>query len=74
MSKLLKSQLKQRPTYESLVKDTILEPKDKIALPDRQATILRKTQELSRYDDVEFLDLEKTTKIKQKNKHNKWTW
>ena len=59
MSKLLKSQLKQRPTYETLVKDTILEPKDKIALPDRQATILRKTQQLSRYDDFEFIDLEK---------------
>ena len=59
MSKLIKSQLKQRPTYETLVKDTILEPKDKIALPDRQATILRKTQQLSRYDDVEFIDLEK---------------
>ena len=48
MIKLLKSQLKQRPTYESLVKDTILEPKDKIALPDRQATILRRTFEIRR--------------------------
>ena len=57
MTKLLKTQLHQRPTYETLVKDTILEPKDKIALPDRQATILRKTQQLSRYDDSEFLDL-----------------
>ena len=59
MSKLNKAQMHQRPTYETLVKDTILEPKDKIALPDRTATILRKTQQLSRYDDVEFLDLEK---------------
>ena len=59
MTKLLKTQLHQRPTYETLVKDTILEPKDKIALPDRTATILRKTQQLTRYDDVEFLDLEK---------------
>ena len=49
----------QRPTYETLVEDTILEPKDKIALPDRAATILRKTQQLTRYDDAEFLDLEK---------------
>jgi hypothetical protein len=59
MSKLNKAQMHQRPTYETLVKDTILEPKDEIALPDRQATILRKTQQLSRYDDAEFLDLEK---------------
>ena len=57
--KLNKAQMHQRPTYETLVKDTILEPKDKIALPDRTATILRKPQQLSRYDDAEFLDLEK---------------
>ena len=57
--KLNKAQMHQRPTYETLVKDTILEPKDKIALPDRAATILRKTQQLTRYDDAEFLDLEK---------------
>ena len=57
--KLHKSQMHQRPTYETLAKDTILEPKDRIALPDRTATILRRTQQLSRYDDVEFIDLEK---------------
>ena len=57
--KLNKAQLRQRPTYETLIKDTILESKDKIALPDRQATILRKTQKFPRYDDHEFLDLEK---------------
>ena len=66
MSKLSKAQMHQRPTYETLVRDTILEPKDKIALPDRQATLLRSTQQLSRYDDAEFLDLEKdNAKIKQ---------
>ena len=59
MTKLVKSQLHQRPTYETLVKDTILEPKYEIALPDRIASILRRTQQLSRYDDHEFLDLEK---------------
>ena len=59
MAKLLKAELHKRPTYETLVRDTILEPKDKIALPDRQATILRKTQQLTRYDEADFLDLEK---------------
>ena len=59
MTKLLKAELHKRLTYETLVKDTILNPKDKIALPDRQATILRKTQQLTRYDEAEFLDLEK---------------
>ena len=57
--KLNKAQMHLRPTYETLVKDTILEPKDRIALPDRTATLLRRTQQLSRYDDVEFIDLEK---------------
>ena len=74
MTKLLKAQLHQRPTYETLVKDSILEPKDKIALPDRQATILRNTQQLSRYDGAEFLDLEKDNekiaKEQAQNKHN----
>ena len=61
MAKLLKSQLHRRPTYEVLVKDTVLNPKDKIHLPDRDATILRKTQQLTKYDEVGFLDLEKDT-------------
>ena len=73
MSKLSKAQMHQRPTYETLVRDTILEPKDKIALPDRQATILRKSQQLSRYDDAEFLDLEKDNEKYSKSKQDKQT-
>ena len=48
----------QRPTYETMVRDTILEPKDKIALPDRRATQLRKMQQLNMFDDAELIDLE----------------
>ena len=59
MTKILKMQLHKRPTYEVLLKDTVLNPKDKIDLPDREATILRKTQQLTRYDEADFLDLEK---------------
>ncbi len=62
MTKLIKSQLHQRPTYETLVRDSNLEPKDKIALPDKEASILRRTQQLSRYDDVEFMDFKKDNK------------
>ena len=51
--KLNKSQMHQRPTYETLVKDTNLEPKDQIALPDRQATMLRKR---SNYHDTMMLN------------------
>ena len=68
MSKLNKAQMHQRPTYETLVKDTILEPKDRIALPDRAATILRKTQQLTRYDDAEFLDMDKDNEMMAKAK------
>jgi len=58
MSKILTAGMKRRATYESLVRDTILEPKDKIKLPNREASILRRTQQLSRYDDDDFLGLE----------------
>ena len=46
MTKLIsfqKSTMNKRPTFEALLHDTILEPKDKIALPNRQATQLRNT-------------------------------
>ena len=52
--KFNKAQMHQRPTYETLVKDTMLEPKDKIALPDRQATMLRKGS--SNYHDTMMLN------------------
>ena len=63
LSKILKAQLHKIPTYQALIRDSVLDPKGKIALPDRQATILRKTQQLSRYDDSEFFDLEKHENI-----------
>ena len=59
MSKIFTADMKRRATYETRVRDTILEPKDKINLPDREATLLRNTQQLSRYDDDDFLGLEK---------------
>ena len=68
MTKLLKAQLHKRPTYEVLVKDTVLNPNDKIDLPDREATILRKTQQLTKYDEVGFLDLEKDNENIEKQK------
>ena len=68
MTKLLKAQLHNIPTYEVLLKDAVLNPKDKIDLPDREATILRKTQQLTRYGEVGFLDLEKDNENIQKPK------
>ncbi len=52
----------KRPTYAELVRDTITNPKDKIVLPDRYATQLRNTPQLTRYDDETFLDLTQDNK------------
>jgi len=65
MSKLLqlqKNSMRERPTYESLLNDTVLNPKDRIALPNRRATQLRNTQYLAMWDDPQFLDLDKQAK------------
>ena len=45
------------PPYDELVRDTILDPKDKIALPNRMATQLRNTPPLTRFDDDASLNL-----------------
>jgi hypothetical protein len=58
----------KRPTYETLVKDTILNPKDEIYLPDRRATLLRNTQKLSQYDDEAFIEIEDENKNIMKEK------
>ncbi len=47
----------KKPTYEEMVKESITNPTDKIALPDREATQLRNTPQLTRYDDESLLDL-----------------
>jgi hypothetical protein len=52
-----KAAMHKVPTYQELI-DEIIHPTDKIALPDRMATQLRGTQQLSRFDDSEAsLDL-----------------
>jgi len=62
-TKIFKSTMHPRETYESLVRDTILNPKDKIALPDRKATLLRSTQQLNQWDDERFLNLDDEQKV-----------
>ena len=62
MGSLAKQAMRQRSTYESLVRDTILEPRDKINLPNRTATLLRSTQKLNQFDDESFLDLDEENK------------
>ena len=62
MVSLAKKTMHQRPTYETLVRDTILEPRDKINLPNRKATLLRSNQKLQMFDDESFLDLDEENK------------
>ena len=62
MLKLNKQQMHQRPTYETLVRDTVLNPKDKINLPNRQATLLKLTQKLQMFDDESFIDIDEENK------------
>ncbi len=49
----------RKPTYAEMVKSTITNPTDKIDLPDRYATRLRNTPQMTRYDDESFLELTK---------------
>jgi hypothetical protein len=65
MSKLIsfeKSTMSKRPSYNELVYDTILNPQDKIQMPDRQAKILRNSQKLTQFDDPASFDLEQQSK------------
>jgi hypothetical protein len=56
----------KQPTYDEMVHETITHPTDKIGLPDRMATILRNTPQLTRFDDDSFLNLnEEQGKITQ---------
>jgi hypothetical protein len=59
MMHLDKSAYHKKPTYDEMVIESITHPTDKIALPDRQATQLRNTPQLTRYDDESFTDLNK---------------
>ena len=52
-----KALMNKQPTCDELVYETITHPTDKIKLPDRMATILRNTPQLTRFDDASFLDL-----------------
>ena len=52
----------KRSTYDELVIETITNPKDMVALPDREATILRNDPRLTRFDDENFVILDEDNK------------
>ena len=46
----------KRPTYDELIQEAIIHPTDIIKYPNRIATQLRNTPQLTRFDDENFLD------------------
>ena len=46
----------KKPTYEELIRQS-RDPNDKIALPDRMATRLRNTPQMTKFDDDTHLNL-----------------
>ena len=49
----IKSQMHRMPTYDEVIYDTVINPTDRISLPDRMATQLRNTHQLTRFDEVD---------------------
>jgi hypothetical protein len=47
-----------------------MEPRDNTNSQDREATALRRTQELSRYDDIDVFGLEGIRKPLQRNTYS----
>ena len=45
----------KKPTYEELIRQS-MDPNDKIALPDRMATRLRNTPQLTKFDDDTYVN------------------
>ena len=47
----------RKPTYEELIQEAVIHPTDTIKYPNRMATQLRNTPQLTRFDDESFLDM-----------------
>ena len=72
MMSLYKESYHKRSTYDELVVQTLTNPTDVIALPNREATIIRSGPRLTRFDDEGFLNLDdENKKYKLKDLNNK---
>ena len=49
----IKSQMHRMPTYDEILYDTVINPTARINLPDRRATQIRSTHQLTRFDEVD---------------------
>jgi hypothetical protein len=55
------------PTYDELVRDTITDPKDRIAVPNIMATQLRNTPQLTKFDEQDKITKERIKEIEIRN-------
>ena len=67
---LYKETYHKRSTYDELVVETITNPTDVIALPNREATIIRSDPRMTRFDDEAFLNLDDENKKYRLNSLN----
>ena len=68
----IKSEMHRMPTYDEILYDTVLNPTARINLPDRRATQMRSTHQLTRFDEVDetpnlAAEQEKITKARLRN-------
>ncbi len=47
----------RKPTYDELIQEAVIHPTETIKYPNRIATQLRNTPQLTRFDDESFLDM-----------------
>ena len=47
----------RKPTYDELIQEAIIHPTETIKYPNRIATQLINTPQLTRFDDEDFLDV-----------------
>ena len=47
----------RKPTYDELIQEAVINPTEKIKYPNRIATQLRNTAQLTRFDDESFLEM-----------------
>jgi hypothetical protein len=62
----IKSQMHRKPTFDKIIYKALL-PFNEVKYPDREATILRRSHKLTKYDEVQFLGLQRDTEAIQKS-------
>ena len=56
----IKAQMHRKPTFDKLIYKALL-PFNEVKYPDREATILRRSQKATKFDEAQFLGLQRDT-------------